>query len=392
MIAIHHVDVPWRASDIEQQNGRAFRQGNMYNEIYEFRYVTKKSFDAYSWQMVETKSSYVTQLLEGTGDTREFEEDTQNSFSYAEVKAIASGNPIIKEKFEVDNEVKRLETMRRSWQKKKLQAQDDVALLPDRIETEKKYRTILAEECEYLVIEDWFPNGRPELEKGGIMFTDRATVDKVEKMKVCTCLNPLHTALAVFGCLLGYTKISDEMKDAELRKMVERIGYTEGLPVVVDPGILDPKEFIDTVLNVRIPNPFMPDTPQRIATDTSQKLAIRFGETVKNYLASEDKDIKNLKLIPLVFAGWMRYLMAVDDNGEKFELSPDPLLETVCPVVAGIRLGDTDVEETIRPLLTNRAIFGVDLYEAGLAGLTVQYFKELIAGVGAVRATLKKYV
>ena len=243
-----------------------------------------------------------------------------------------------------------------------------------------------------LVIEDWFPNGRPELEKGGIMFTDRATVDKVEKMKVCTCLNPLHTALAVFGCLLGYTKISDEMKDAELRKMVERIGYTEGLPVVVDPGILDPKEFIDTVLNVRIPNPFMPDTPQRIATDTSQKLAIRFGETVKNYLASEDKDIKNLKLIPLVFAGWMRYLMAVDDNGEKFELSPDPLLEAVCPVVAGIRLGDTDVEETIRPLLTNRAIFGVDLYEAGLAGLTVQYFKELIAGVGAVRAALKKYV
>ena len=84
-----------------------------------------------------------------------------------------------------------------------------------------------AEECEYLVIEDWFPNGRPELEKGGIMFTDRATVDKVEKMKVCTCLNPLHTALAVFGCLLGYTKISDEMKDAELRKMVERIGYSE---------------------------------------------------------------------------------------------------------------------------------------------------------------------
>ena len=78
----------------------------------------------------------------------------------------------------------------------------------------------------------------------------------------------------------------------------------------------------------------MPDTPQRIATDTSQKLAIRFGETVKNYLASKDKDIKNLKLIPLVFAGWLRYLMAVDDNGEKFELSPDPLLETVCPVVA----------------------------------------------------------
>jgi fructuronate reductase len=136
----------------------------------------------------------------------------------------------------------------------------------------------------------------------------------------------------------------------------------------------------------------MPDTPQRIATDTSQKLAIRFGETIKNYIASEDKDLANLKLIPMVFAGWMRYLMAIDDNGEKFELSPDPLLDTVCPIVAGIKLGDTDVEETIKPLLTNKAIFGVDLYEVGLAEITVQYFKELIAGPGAIRATLKKYV
>ncbi len=249
-----------------------------------------------------------------------------------------------------------------------------------------------AEECEYLVIEDWFPNGRPALEKGGLMFTDRETVDKVEKMKVCTCLNPLHTALAVYGCLLGYDKISEEMKDTELVKLVETIGYVEGLPVVVNPGVLDPKEFIDTVLKVRIPNPFMPDTPQRIATDTSQKLAIRFGETIKNYIASEDKNVADLKLIPLVFAGWLRYLMAVDDNGNKFELSPDPLLDTVCPYVADIKLGESmDVEAKIKPVLENAKIFGVNLYEAGLAGLVCQYFAELIAGTGAIRATLKKY-
>ena len=144
-----------------------------------------------------------------------------------------------------------------------------------------------AEETQYLVIEDDFPNGRPELTQGGITFTDRKTVEKVEKMKVCTCLNPLHTCLAIFGCLLGYKKISEEMQDVELVKLVETVGYKEGLPVVVDPGILDPREFIDTVLKVRVPNPFMPDTPQRIATDTSQKLAIRFGETIKAYAASE---------------------------------------------------------------------------------------------------------
>ncbi len=250
-----------------------------------------------------------------------------------------------------------------------------------------------AEECEYLVIEDAFPNGRPELEKGGLMFTERETVDKVEKMKVCTCLNPLHTALAVYGCLLGYDKISEEMKDSELRKLVEVIGYTEGLPVVVNPGILDPKQFIDTVLNVRIPNPFMPDTPQRIATDTSQKLAIRFGETIKAYMASDSLDVMELKRIPLVFAGWLRYLMAVDDEGNAFELSPDPLLDTVCPYVVGAKLGATmDVEAMLKPVLSDKAIFGVDLYEAGLADRVCGYFRELTAGPGAVRATLQKYV
>ncbi len=250
-----------------------------------------------------------------------------------------------------------------------------------------------AEECEYLVIEDLFPNGRPELEKAGLMFTDRETVDKVEKMKVCTCLNPLHTALAVYGCLLGYDKISEEMKDTELKKLVEVIGYKEGLPVVVNPGVLDPKEFIDTVLNVRIPNPFMPDTPQRIATDTSQKLAIRFGETIKNYVSSPDKDVKDLKLIPLVFAGWIRYLMGVDDEGKTFELSPDPLLDSVCSYVSKFELGgDNDVEWAIKPLLEDEKIFGVNLYHMGMADMVVGYLTEMLVGPGAIRATLKKYV
>lgn len=249
-----------------------------------------------------------------------------------------------------------------------------------------------AEETEYLVIEDDFPNGRPNLTKGGLMFTDRETVDKVEKMKVCTCLNPLHTCLAIFGCLLGYEKISEEMKDTELKKLVEIVGYKEGIPVVVDPGILDPKEFIDTVLNVRVPNPFMPDTPQRIATDTSQKLAIRFGETIKAYAVDEGRDVGDLKLIPLVLAGWLRYLMGIDDKGEKFTLSPDPLLEELCPYVAEIRLGDTEIEEKIRPILESEKIFGVNLYELGMADQIVSYFKELLRKPGAIRETLKKYV
>ena len=250
-----------------------------------------------------------------------------------------------------------------------------------------------AEEVQYLVIEDAFPNGRPALEKGGLIFTERETVDKVEKMKVCTCLNPLHTALAVFGCLLDYQLISKEMQNPQLKRLVEIIGYDEGLPVVVNPGIIDPKTFIDEVLNVRVPNPFMPDTPQRIATDTSQKLAIRFGETIKAYQKSPDLKVSDLKMIPLVFAGWLRYLMAVDDNGNPFTLSPDPLLDTVCPYVKDIKLGDTvNALEVLRPVLSDASIFGVDLYEAGLADQVASYFSQLIAGPKAVENTLKKYV
>lgn len=245
-----------------------------------------------------------------------------------------------------------------------------------------------AEETEYLVIEDDFPNGRPRLEEGGILFTDRETVDKVEKMKVCTCLNPLHTCLAIFGCLLGYQKISDEMKDKELVKLVEAVGYREGLPVVVDPGVLDPKEFVDTVLRVRLPNPFMPDTPQRIATDTSQKLAIRFGETIKAYCASENLCVSDLQMIPLVLAGWLRYLMAVDDQGEKFEPSPDPMLGTLRSQMSKIELGDADVETVIKPIMEDDRIFGVNLYKAGLADKVCGYFKEFVTGPGAVRKTL----
>ncbi|MGI6095481.1 MAG: mannitol dehydrogenase family protein [Lachnospiraceae bacterium] len=250
-----------------------------------------------------------------------------------------------------------------------------------------------AEEVQYLVIEDTFPNGRPALEKGGLIFTDRGTVDKVEKMKVCTCLNPIHTALAVFGCLLGSDLISGEMKDPVLYRLAERIGYTEGLPVVVNPGVLDPREFIDTVLKVRLPNPFMPDTPQRIATDTSQKLAVRFGETIKAYAASEDLQVSDLKGIPLVFAGWLRYLMGINDEGEAFTLSADPLLESVRPVVAGLVLGEeAEVEKILKPVLEREDIFGVNLYEVGLAETVCQYFREMIAGKGAVRTTLEKYV
>ena len=248
---------------------------------------------------------------------------------------------------------------------------------------------INAEEVQYLVVEDAFPNGRPPLEKTGVLFTDRETVDKVEKMKVGTCLNPIHTALAIFGCMLGYKRMNAEMKDPDLLKLAEGIGYREGLPVVVDPKIIDPKKFIDEVIRVRIPNPFLPDAPQRIATDSSQKIPVRFGGTLKAYKAS-GKDLGELKLIPLVFAGWLRYLLGIDDEGNPFEVSPDPLYESLKASLAGITLGQTKVD--LKPVFANPSLFGIDLYEAGLAEKVEGYFTQMISGPGAVRKLLSQMV
>lgn len=248
-----------------------------------------------------------------------------------------------------------------------------------------------AEGPQYLVIEDRFPNGRPALEKTGVYMTDRDTVNKVERMKVTTCLNPLHTALAVYGCLLGYTLIADEMKDAQLLELVREIGLIEGMPVVTDPKILSPKEFVDEVINVRIPNPFMPDTPQRIATDTSQKVGIRYGETIQAYVKLNG-DAKNLTAIPLAIAGWCRYLLAVDDEGNSFELSADPMAADLTAQLSEIRVGKPETYTgQLKAILSNSNIFGMNLYEAGIGDKVEEMFVKEIAGTGAVRTTLKNY-
>ena len=249
-----------------------------------------------------------------------------------------------------------------------------------------------AEVTEYLVLEDAFPNGRPPLEKAGVYFADRATVEKAEKMKVGTCLNPLHTALAVYGCLLDYSSIAAEMADPDLKALVEHIA-AEGLKVVEDPGILSPRKFIDEVLNERFPNPAIPDTPQRIAADTSQKLPVRYGGTLQRYARRPDLDVSSLVYAPLVFAGWCRYLLGVDDQGGEMPVSPDPMAPQLQALLAGIEAGRPETcSDQLRPILSNAAIFGVDLYQAGLGEKTEAAFRAMLAGPGAVRATLRRYL
>ncbi|MGI6173336.1 MAG: mannitol dehydrogenase family protein [Christensenellales bacterium] len=261
------------------------------------------------------------------------------------------------------------------------------------IVTEKHTHTaafVNAEEAEYLVIEDNFPNGRPPLEAAGIYFTDRDTVNKVEKMKVCTCLNPLHTALAVLGCIMGYPTIAAEMRDPLLSEFVKRIAYREGMPVVTDPGILSPEAFAREVIEIRLSNPFMPDTPQRIATDTSQKLSVRFGETVKAYMGSDNLDVRSLRCIPFVYAAWIRYLTGIGDDLIPFAVSPDPLLPQLKDAIDCLAVGEKPEGEALDALLAREDIFGVSLERAGMKDAVLSHLTDMLRGKGAVRESLKK--
>lgn len=248
-----------------------------------------------------------------------------------------------------------------------------------------------SEEIGYLAIEDDFPNGRPPLEEAGIIFGNREIVHQIETMKVTTLLNPLHTALAIFGNLLEYDYIYQTVEDKILLNLINELGYTEGLKVVVDPGIIKPKSFLDEVIEIRLPNRFIPDTPQRIATDTSQKVKVRFSETIKAYQNDEKLNVTDLKAIPIIIAGWMRYLIGVTDKGNILELSPDPLLNELVEVFGDFELGKSTITPEIKEFLKNKTIFGLDLYEVGLADKILNYFEEMTQGVNCVSETLKKY-
>lgn len=251
-----------------------------------------------------------------------------------------------------------------------------------------------AEVPEYLVIEDNFANGRPPFEKAGVFITDRITVQNSEKMKVTVCLNPLHTALAIFGCLFNYDYIYEEMKNPILKKLIERLGYDEGMKVVVNPKIINPEYFIKEVIEERFTNPFIPDSPQRIACDTSQKIPVRFGETLKSYI-EKNLDTSNLVAIPITIAAWLRYLMGIDDMGNEININPDPMLKELKTHISKIKFKDIEsVKNNLHPILSNKNIFLVDLYHPDInLGYRIEnYFKCMIKDIGAVEECLKKYI
>jgi len=273
-----------------------------------------------------------------------------------------------------------------------------------------------AEGPQYLVIEDNFPNGRPPLEKTvgrGVYLTDQETVKKADQMKVCACLNPLHTVLGACGTLLGYPTIAACMQDKRLVAFINAAA-AEAMPTVVNPVIIDPQAFLTEVVTKRFPNPFIPDTPERINADASQKIPVRFGETLKARKAA-GLGLTELEAIPRFIALWLRYRIAIDDKGAEMPLSPDPRLPEAVKPLEQLQLGqvntggartdtgtDTDTGNStdidtdtsgidLAPILSDAEIFGIDLYAAGLADKIQEAFHQLATEPGAVSRLLDQW-
>ena len=195
------------------------------------------------------------------------------------------------------------------------------------------------------------------------------------------------------GVVLGYDLFAHMLNTNEdMMKMARMVAYDEGLPVVPNPGILSPQAFVDELFNDRFPNEYLGDTNLRLAVDVSQMVGIRFGETVKAYVEKYG-DASRLTAIPLGIAGWLRYLLAVDDAGNHYELAPDPMKEELTEQLKDIVVGHPETfKDQLKPILSNERLFFTDLYKDGVGEKIETMFREMIAGPGAVKATIHKYV
>lgn len=178
LTAMHHVDCPWKPSSIEQREGRGIRQGNENKEVAIYRYVTKGTFDAYSWSLVENKQRFISQVMTNKTVSRSCEDIDEATLSYAEIKAVATGNPMIKEKMEIDNDVQRLKMLKASYDNQKYTLQDNFMIrYPKLIAKNQEILSAVKKDLEtrsrHLIESDVF-----SIEIDGFTFTERADAGK----------------------------------------------------------------------------------------------------------------------------------------------------------------------------------------------------------------------
>ena len=224
LIAVHHLDVPWRPADMTQREGRILRQGNTNEKVQIYRYITEGSFDAYSWQLLETKQRFINAILSGSMEERSMSDIEGTVLDYAEVKALAIGNPLIKKRFEIANELERLRTLQRKLVESNLQLEKELLQLPGSIERKKERIELCERDIAY--VERWNllnPPARGKEEKKAEVERRRVFREKLRK--------------AVYGNLLEHREHS--------------FGVYRGFEIVLPANMLREKPYVWLVKNGR---------------------------------------------------------------------------------------------------------------------------------------------
>lgn len=198
LIALHHVDCPWKPSSIEQREGRGIRQGNENDEIAVYRYVTKSTFDAYNWSIVENKQRFISQVMTSKAVGRSCEDIDEATLSYAEIKAVATGNPLIKEKMEIDNDVQRLKLLKSSYDNQRYTLQDNYMIkFPKLIKAAKEKLECVKEDIRQRDNE-LIKNPEFGITIQGIDFTERVEAGTQALAVICKCKTGETTAIGKY--------------------------------------------------------------------------------------------------------------------------------------------------------------------------------------------------
>lgn len=253
---------------------------------------------------------------------------------------------------------------------------------------------VVTERARYWAVEDVFPAGRPAFEKASGVFMEDSyeAVKKYEDMKL-RILNMSHSVIAGLGVLLGYRgkySIYNAMQQPQLADLIQRI-ISIVIQTVDKPKNMDPNEFAKATIE-RLNNPNIPDDPMRIALNASTKMLPRFMDT---YFAGETKGIPadQLKLVLLPVAGFLRYTLGIDDQGESYQLEDDPRKERLTACGSQAKIGDPASVAAFKELISDKGIMGDDLYQHGSAGTILQEMvTKMLNGKGAVAQTITEYL
>ena len=206
LIALHHIDVPWRPSDIEQREGRIVRQGNQNEEVHIYRYVTEDTFDAYSWQTIERKQKITGQIMTSKSPNRDVEDVDDRALSYAEVKAVCTGDPRLKEQMELDIAVSKLKASRNSWRNQRYRMEDMVRNeYPKQIQQKEQFIQHYTDDMKHYT-EHYTPNadGFSPMCIRGVTYTERKKAAAALMQAIHSFVKP-DNSKAEIGEYCGFT-------------------------------------------------------------------------------------------------------------------------------------------------------------------------------------------